>query len=408
MATQTWVPDDQEAVLLDYVERLARFRERRRAVQIRLSQLAPFHRLEHHQRAARAAIEPVVKKFDGALFTLTSGDLMLLTRDASIADIDEAITRLRALFGADPLLAKIGNGEDRFCVWYDIEHDYNRLLATVKALMAARRSERPTGLPTAAAVKAAAVKAAGRTALDPRQLYEVERVVATADLSSLIRRQPVVFLAQGIPAQILFHEYYVSIPDLRDTVLPGFDLVADRWLFQHLTATLDARMLAHFTRGDAAMGPKFSLNLTLRTVLSPAFLDFDAQLRLRSGTGMTVELQLLDIVAQMSECRFARELLKNRGHHLCLDGLDAFSFLTIDHQRLGMDLIKLRWETGLAEALASGHAEDLRQAVSTFGRDRVILCRCDSDRALAFGESLGITIFQGRHVDSLIATRPAA
>ena len=39
-------------------------------------------------------------------------------------------------------------------------------------------------------------------------------------------------------------EIYVRVNDLRDTILPGVDLLANRWLFRHLTARLGQRVLA--------------------------------------------------------------------------------------------------------------------------------------------------------------------
>ena len=39
--------------------------------------------------------------------------------------------------------------------------------------------------------------------------------------------------------------------------------------------------------------------------------------------------------------------------------------------------------------------------VARAGTDRIVLTRCDSPGALDWGRALGITLFQGRHVDRL-------
>ena len=63
-------------------------------------------------------------------------------------------------------------------------------------------------------------------------------------------------------------------------MLPDFDLASNLWLFQHLTQTLDARMLSMLIRNDdKSIASSFSINLNVHTILSPPFLDFDASLK---------------------------------------------------------------------------------------------------------------------------------
>ena len=45
----------------------------------------------------------------------------------------------------------------------------------------------------------------------------------------------------------------------------------------------------------------------------------------------------------------------------------------------------------------------IRSMVKRGGGDRIIMCRCDNREAIDFGRSVGIELFQGRHVESLIA-----
>ena len=51
--------------------------------------------------------------------------------------------------------------------------------------------------------------------------------------------------------------------------------------------------------------------------------------------------------------------------------------------------------------MAAG-AKSSRKAVERCGKSRVILARCDSADAIRFGQEMGITMFQGRFVDSLM------
>ena len=76
--------------------------------------------------------------------------------------------------------------------------------------------------------------------LTPRRLDQLKSAVANFDLSSLVRRQPACALAPGMPPRPVFEEAYFSFDELRHRLLPNVHLMANRWLFQHLTCILDA------------------------------------------------------------------------------------------------------------------------------------------------------------------------
>jgi hypothetical protein len=87
---------------------------------------------------------------------------------------------------------------------------------------------------------------------------------------------------------------------------------------------------------------------------------------------------------------------------VCLDGLTTESFLDIDRNKLGLDLIKVQWNADVKSDLNSKENTALADAVRSCGNNRVILCRCDNQQAVQYGQALGISLFQGRFVDSLI------
>lgn len=89
-----------------------------------------------------------------------------------------------------------------------------------------------------------------RRELTPAMLAKVQKALSMTDFSSLIRRQSVCAVIGKSPPQMLFDEVFVSIADLRDMLLPDVDLTANPWLFQHLTETLDKRVLVSISRHD--------------------------------------------------------------------------------------------------------------------------------------------------------------
>jgi len=389
-----------EHLLVDYIRRLARFPGGRRAVIIHLSRLHADNRRAHHVRIAANTFEALVKQFDGQIFVLQSADIIFVCKGASVAAIDEAIGKLRYLFGDDPLaIADLGDDEpDPFASWFDLEHDYPAFLAIVEKLYeeAEKRKKRLQAITGEARDE--------REPLDPSGLAELVKTIARADLSNMLRRQAICTLAAGEAPKPILREIYVSIPDLRDAIMPRRDITSDRWLFQYLTQMLDKRVLSILRKNDdQAIAHSYSLNLNVSTLLSQEFMAFDQSLRPGARGSIVIELQKIDVFADLGAFLFGREFLRERGYRLCLDGLSSLTFPLVDRERLGFDLVKLFWTPDLADKLEGDRGADLRAALEQPGKSRVILARCDSEQALDFGHAAGLRLFQGRQVDRLLA-----
>ena len=393
----------QEYLLLDYMQRLGRNIDGRMAVHIHLSRLRPQNRQDHHIRIAAATFEGMVQNYEGQIFTLSNSDLFFICKDAAIEDIDAAIMKVRYLFSEDPLSQ--GDDEEdlaRFCTWYNVTTQHEDLLDLVKQIHLER--ERKNRLAVTQDRSNVRTRS-GKKALDPEQLGKLESVLIRADLSNLMRRQPVCAITPTNPnPQPVFRELYISIADLQQTVLPEFDLASNLWLFQHLTQTLDSRMLSMLIQNDdTSIASSFSINLNVQTILSPPFLNFDSSLKAVARGTVVIELQAIDIFGEMGAYMFARDFMRERGYRICLDGLNHLTLQFIDRDRLGLDLLKLIWTPDMADDVTGTRATELKEHVDRCGRARIILSRCDSDEAVRFGQSLGITMYQGRYVDRLLA-----
>jgi hypothetical protein len=392
----------QEPALLDYIRRLDRFRKGRRAIHVRFSRLRPQNRLEHQLRIATTSFDRLTRKYESSLFRLHNGDIMLVIKGAAVAEIDGVIAQFRCLFSDDPAVNTPDGQPDAFIDWYDLERDYDRLLQGCQELEEGRRRA------ATAADGTAAPKDGGRR-IDPADLVRVERAIRDSDLTVVLRRQPVVFSTpERVPLPV-FQELYISTQDLSRIVVPGCNLTANRWLFQHLTTTLDQRMLSLLMRKqEPALAKDFSLNLNVATVLSPEFMQFDREVAAVSSGKVIIELQQIDIFADPGSFLFAREFLRERGYKICLDGVKHLALPLIDREGLGVDFVKFEWGYGLVDDHDGPHGADLRAAAARIGRDRLILCRCDSPEALRVGRSMGLTLYQGRYFDSLLQEAKAS
>jgi hypothetical protein len=397
-------PASREASLLDYVERLGRFRQERRAVHIHLSRLQSYNRREHHLRIAVKTVDSMISLFEGQAFLLSNGDIVFICRGATVEALRETVLRVRYLFEDDPLIAGLAEAPEQLATLYDIATNYDLFFGVVQGIHddALRRYRLAT---SGAAVSV-------REPVDAHRVGELVDAIARADLTNVTRRQSVCLILPNTPPQPIFRELFVSIADLRDAVMPAHDIAADRGLFQYLTRTLDQRVLAMLRKNDdSAIRSAFSINLNVASLLSQEFLAFDTELRSTARGTIVIELQYPDIIADLEAYFFARDFAKGRAYRLCLDGVSELMLPFIDRERLGVELVKLVWGPRMQAALQSGRLGDYRSTIERLGRARTILCRCDDDEAIRFGQAVGIPMYQGRGVERLLAAaapRPAA
>jgi hypothetical protein len=407
----------REAALLDFVERLRKFTNGRRAVHIRLSKLRPYNRRDHHMRIATSTFDSLVRDYDAAVFRLFNNDLVIICNGADVADMDYPVLHLRYLFAEDPFIKNDEAGDIEFCAWFDLEEDYADLCDLAQRMVSARAqheedrkespnpvAKNPAAMNPVAMNPVAKQEEAKKVPLDPAKLAAIEEAIAQADLSTIIRHQPICAVARDRKPAPVFHEIFTSIPMLCEMLMPDIDVQANTWLFQDLTLHLDRRMISYLTKnGETTRSQPFSVNLNISTLLSPEFLDFDEQLNAGARGGIVIELLLFDVYANLEDFLFARDFLHERGYKFCLDAATHMSLPLIDRGALGFDLVKLLWSDDLADALSGPRGQSLQAAAENMGSERLILARCDSERAFDVGESLGITLYQGHLLDEMLA-----
>jgi hypothetical protein len=393
-----------DELLLGFVTRLDRHRAGRMACELHLGLLRPYHQQPHHLRIVRKTMEPLTRRFDAGIYEMHNRSVVVVTKGAALADIEHYVAQVRALFSEDPLF--IGQDPSQFCSWYDLERDYDALLRRARLLSEERKAaESGSGDEQAPANRAVP----GGTAIRPTHLEQIERAIEHADLANILRRQEVCAIIPGMRPEPMFHELYFSMHYLAQTLLPGHNVTSDDFLFRHLTRVLDRRMLALMMQRELfPMLRTAALNLNVRTVLAAEFMEFDKATNVKDRGSLAIELPALDIMNEPNEYLFARDFLKERGYKIVLDGVKHLNLPLIDREWLGFDFVKVTWTPSLYDDAAGQRGEALKAAVSKIGRERVVLCRVDSEDGLQAGEALGVTLYQGRLVDALTAARPKA
>ena len=393
---------NQEYALLDHTVRLERNLAGRLALHIHLSRLSGQNRREQQLETALTHFEEMVSGFEGQLYRTASGDIIYICDDSRIDALDATVLRLRQMFSDDPVTRRADDDpESGFCTWYVLERDYPQFVALTRRLFEIGEAHRQESQKLQEAT--AGPDLSGGRALTPSQLGQLEQALATADLSAIMRHQPICAVTPDDAPEIVFHEMYVSIEELGRTLLPGVTISSDPWLFQRLTRTLDGRVLRQVAHDQAKTERAFSLNLNVATVLSPDFRRFEQALGAGARGRLIVEFQQIDIFSDMAAYLFAREYLRELGFRVCLDGLNHLTLPYVDREQLGIDLLKMQCSDDLMSGMGKDAIAALEKAVRGTGVARIIMCRCESQTALQIGYNMGISLFQGRYIDSLLA-----
>jgi hypothetical protein len=402
MATAPDKLPSQEKLLLDYIHRLEKHKAGRGLVHVHLSQLRPFNRREHI-RVASGHFEGMVSDMTGQLFTLKNADLFFVFKNEVRPQVETTLQKVRFLFSDDPLVDEEGIDGREFATWYDASDQYEDIVQLVQGMADAEEKRQTEVRNRMDARQRLKEKQKKGEPLTPAVLAKVEEALSRADLSNLVRRQFICEVDGKMVPELLFSELFISIQDLRETILPGVNLVANRWLFQHLTETLDRRVLSMLMKTDAvSISGDISFNVNVKTLLSNQFQVFDDNLSAARRGAIVIELQKEDIFSDLSSFLFAREFVQAKGYRLCLDGLTMETLSVIDRERLGTDMTKIVWHPNLVDG-----GDDVQRMIRNFvdrdGPEKWILCRCDNREAIDFGRSVGINRFQGCFIESLIA-----
>lgn len=401
--------ESQEARFLDDLKALDPAARVKGVIRLHLSRLLPEHRDRQNLRNAETVFEELTRIRSAWLYRLRSSDLMVVYERHENEAAERAVLKLLKLWERDPLMQKSKSDarKNRLSSWFDMSQDNDNLLTfAMRQTATSDRSVRKT-LPELIAERELQRTSSDRGApLMPLELGRAEDSLARVDLSSFTRRQAVcAFVEDGKP-EVVFTEVFVSIADLRETLMPRTDLTVNPWLFQHLTQTLDRRVMAQIARREdrTLLRDGFSINVNVSTVLSEEFLAFDDDFA-PSTQDVVLEMRIEDIFADINSFAFARDFVTERGYRICLDSLTLNTFPYGDANRLGVAYAKLNWTPDLAAYIGTSQGQELKQMIRDRKKGRTILARCDSEAAIRVGQQLGITLFQGRYIDGVARSR---
>lgn len=362
-------PHEEEARLRVLVAECVASGVARRVLLLRLASLpredAPSNRL--HQ--AGLALEPLAQADRGRLFRLPGGNLAAVWRGEATAALQASLTALIRLFDAS------GTDPGPLLRLFDLPDEAGALLEAIG------RDAPPTEEPSAETPEAP---------LDPPLLASLEAALVRADISSFLRRRPVCARRLEGGFRQCWEMRSLAVTDLAAALIPARSVRADPWLFRRLTRTLDRRMLALLAvPQELRHAPPFGIALNVAAILGPEFLHFDALLPEALRGRVVLGLRPADALAEPETFLFARDFAHARGYRLMLRGMTPELLELVPPERIGLDLVALRYSAALARRT---------DALPFADPDAVVLTRADTPEALSWGRAQGIALYQGRAV----------
>ena len=339
-----------EQQLIDKLKRIEPMKAGSTAFLVKISALNPANRTQNHVQMTLGALNELIIKSQSSLFVLSNNDIIVVGQNILPQSLTEAVSSIRRIFQSDSFAASNPN---EFIRTYPLNRDFDIVMSYARQRQAAVEGQH---------------SGKKEIPLAPEHLDAILRNIQGFNILKIIRRQEAIQITPQGEISSLFLEYFTSMADLKKAIAPDVNVLSNRWLFQHLSETLDKRMLGIFKELFAHTPKNISLNLNISTIFTPAFEHFLAEMP--ENMSIIVEVQLMDIIQNTQNYLVARDLLHEAGHQILIDGLHPISFEFMDMNILDSDLMKLNWTAAL-------NKDEGIDQLAKIDPEKIILMRCE-------------------------------
>ncbi|HEY4123171.1 MAG TPA: EAL domain-containing protein, partial [Rhizomicrobium sp.] len=238
---------------------------------------------------------------------------------------------------------------------------------------------------------------AARGPLTAWSVDQIEKLLMEIDLRRYVRTQPVYEYRPDNTWLPLLEEYFVSFADLKRERFPKLEFEAPEHLFLELCQALDRRLLAELTqRFDSIAGRRINLNISVNSILGPAFAQFCFVVPKNQRPMICFELHRGDLLQDFALTLNAMMSLHREGFKVAIDSVtpDMVNYLNL--AGFEADYIKINVSKDRADQLTDA---TIRQGLTRIPKEKLIFFRCDNEKALAIGLEIGVSKFQGWLID---------
>ena len=400
--------NSQEKRLLDTLARLRSNNSGIYAVHLYLSELPASHKQPHFIRMVSRTLESLATKQEVDIYNLGNLDVVLICRNTPIDEVDDAVFQVRTIFHEDQITqTEDGSAEDRFSTWYDLSQstdfkDFEEAVKSIEYAVKDIEKKHTEGTSTGRA----SASMTGEP-LTPDILQDIKQKLLEARIGDLVHRQPAIKVGAGKKQELAFREHYIAMAELRKRIAPKINIFSSHWLFQYLSETIDARVLEVLSRIDYANTQyPVSVNLNVATIMSRPFQSFDAIVGDQTRK-VIVEIQMIDIFANMGNYIKARDWLQDRGYRVLVDGLNPLTLDFFNPKSLKADYVKMNWGPEVQGGVGHEQTQRIKSVVGSMKLGTVVLSRVDSEEGVSWGLGLGIICYQGHFIDKVVSAMAA-
>lgn len=392
----------KENGIFEYINKFCTRRGDYKALYLNLRMLQDTPYMQQNKNNMVDVFMPLIRKAMAKTFVLPNNDMLVIFNKKAQDEIDSCMVRIHFLLQDDAKVRDADNLETAgIAIFYDLAAEEADL---AKKVVAACQKTPDRQKEQQERQRFSFFNTSNRhfqRELTTDMLAKVQKIISVADFSSFIRRQAICAVIGKSFPQRVFEEVFVSIPDMRDSLLPEVEITANPWLFLALTETLDKRVLEIISRhDDGALIGNFSININVSTILSDDFLRFDDSINGSMRQSIILELQLVDIFSDIRSFILAKTFAKARGYKICIDGITVDKLKYLNRTKLDCDLMKIVWHPSFVDVI--NEDKHFMDYVNKAERAKIILCRIDDVNAVEVGNSLGINLYQGRYIQRLL------
>ncbi len=392
----------RESIVFEYITKFCQERNLFKALVLNVSMLKETIRSPQNKRAIQDIFLGSIKMGMAKLFELPNDDVVVVFNKNIEDEIASSVVRVQFLLQDDERIKGASSLQDcGIASFYDLATEYTDFSKKVVVACHKNTEQQIANNDVGRVSFFNTSSKKYKKGLTTEMLSKVQKIISVADFSSFIRRQAICAVIGKSAPQRVFEEVFVSIPDMRDSLLPDVEITANPWLFLALTETLDRRVLEIISRhDDGSLVGNFSVNINVSTILSDDFLRFDDSINGSMRQSIILELQLVDIFSDIRSFILAKTFAKARGYKICIDGITVDKLKYLNRKGLDCDLMKIVWHPSLPEIF--NEDKHFMDYMNKAERAKIILCRIDDANAIEVGNTLGINLYQGRYVQRLL------
>ena len=220
-----------------------------------------------------------------------------------------------------------------------------------------------------------------------------------ADIANLVREQTIWDLSEPHQPTSLASALTVSIDALDDMF--GQDIRANPWLFEKVIEVVDIRMLDHLVDERLKARKTYTVNVNSTVVIERELDAAFSAIPMTTRNRIILEVPYVEALHERAEFDRMVSDLEHENFPIALDGIRWTSLPKLEVPTERFAYLKIMWDRHLTPGSAAEWAA-FSAAVTEVGPERFIMFNCVDDAVIPDLLALGLTLFQGRGVESFI------